>query len=176
MFKVYNKDTRTIHLPSLWCLYCWHWAYFTLCFSISTANFEHTIAGWVYKWPSTKTIIFLNPWNYFNYCHIFLISRCFIPILRLHHLLKRLIYYYLSFRSLWSSHIPWKHGPKAELLCFHRSSRLEMLCKKGGTGCFPAKFAEFLRTPPLAAFCFQGIAKLKNGLEWVKLLNWGSDS
>ena len=60
--------------------------------------------------------------------------------------------------------------------CFHRSSRLEMLRKKGGTGCFPAKFAEFLRTPPLAAFCFQGIAKLKNGLEWVKLLNWGSDS
>ena len=66
MFKVYNKDTRTIYLPSLWCLYCWQWAYFTLCSSISTANFEHTIAGWVYKWPSTKTIIFLKSMKLFQ--------------------------------------------------------------------------------------------------------------
>ena len=52
MSKVNNKETRTTLLaPSFWCLYYELWTCFTSCYSDSTVNFEHVIAGW-------KTILF----------------------------------------------------------------------------------------------------------------------
>ena len=39
MFKVNNKDTRTMLIASYWCLYCYLWIYFTPCSSFSIVTF-----------------------------------------------------------------------------------------------------------------------------------------
>ena len=43
MCRVNNKDTRTMVLASIWCLYI-----FTPCSSVSIVYFEHVIAAWDY--------------------------------------------------------------------------------------------------------------------------------
>ena len=47
MFKVNNKDTRTMPMASFWYLYCYLWTYFTPCSCVSIVNFEHVIPGWL---------------------------------------------------------------------------------------------------------------------------------
>ena len=46
MFRVNNKNTRTTPLASFWYLYCSLWTYFTVCSSVSIADFEQVNAGW----------------------------------------------------------------------------------------------------------------------------------
>ena len=41
MFKLNNKDTRTMSLTFLLCFFCWLWTYFTLSFRVSIVAFEH---------------------------------------------------------------------------------------------------------------------------------------
>ena len=57
MFKVNNKDARTIPLASFWCRYCKLCTYFTLGSGVSIVNFEHLIAGWVILGKITPLLI-----------------------------------------------------------------------------------------------------------------------
>ena len=47
LLKVDNKDTKTSSLTSFWCLYCYLWIDFTLCFVIFVIDFQQLNAGWV---------------------------------------------------------------------------------------------------------------------------------
>ena len=49
MFKLNNKDTRTMSLTFLLCFFCWLWTYFTLSFSVSIVAFEHVFFFAGYK-------------------------------------------------------------------------------------------------------------------------------
>ena len=46
MSKVNNRDTRTMSMASLWCLFFWLWTYFTPCSSVSIVKFEQVNANW----------------------------------------------------------------------------------------------------------------------------------
>ena len=50
VFKVNNKNTRTMPLASFWCISCYPWTHFTSYSIVSIANFEHAIADWGMKW------------------------------------------------------------------------------------------------------------------------------
>ena len=47
MFKVNNKNTRTMSMTSFWCFYCYLWTYFTPFSSASIVNFEQVNVSWV---------------------------------------------------------------------------------------------------------------------------------
>ena len=47
--SVTNKDTRTTPMALFWCLFCYLWASFTPCSSVSIVNFQHVIASWVFR-------------------------------------------------------------------------------------------------------------------------------
>ena len=70
MFKVNNKDSRTMPLASFWCLYCSLWIYFTLCSSVSILSFEHVIVGWVLMtwmcWKATIKYYDVSKWSHSN--------------------------------------------------------------------------------------------------------------
>ena len=48
MFKVNNKNTRTMSLTPFGCFYCWLWTYFTLFSSASIVDFEQVNISWVF--------------------------------------------------------------------------------------------------------------------------------
>ena len=56
MFKVNNKETRTMSMTSFWFLYCLLWIYFTHCSSVSIVDFEQVNVGWEGK-------VYLGPWK-----------------------------------------------------------------------------------------------------------------
>ena len=55
MFKVNNKNTRTM---SFWCFYCELWAYFTH-FSSVFADFEQVNVSWASVWTPNSLTLFL---------------------------------------------------------------------------------------------------------------------
>ena len=53
MFKVNNKDNRTLPMASFWCLYFQLWTYFTPCSGVSTVTFEQVNASWAKEYEKT---------------------------------------------------------------------------------------------------------------------------
>ena len=48
MFKVNNKNTRTMSLMPFGCFYCWLWTCFTLFSSASIVDFEQVNVSWIF--------------------------------------------------------------------------------------------------------------------------------
>ena len=59
MFKVNNKNTRTMSMTSFWCFYRQFCTYFTLQTNVSNVDFEQTNVSWVvlFQGAGTKTYL-----------------------------------------------------------------------------------------------------------------------
>ena len=60
MFKVNNKDKRTVSALSVWCLYCQLSTYFSTCSSVSIVDFEqpNEVTKTVVQWENGSLITF----------------------------------------------------------------------------------------------------------------------
>ena len=61
LFKVDNKNTRTISMTSFWCFYCLLWTDLKHCSGIFIVDFEQVYGSWNTKPKNCPFLIIFNP-------------------------------------------------------------------------------------------------------------------